>query len=147
MTIKRHIRQDWTMAIAPEAEDNDPEPGPGEPAPAEEPVQPAAAEAADKDAPPAPPDPQPDTAAAAAAATAAAVAAVVSADPNLVSTTVALPLDALEFLRSESTRNGTSTGDELRRSIGTQKFLRDKIAEGATLQLRDAKGNLFDVKI
>ncbi|QDZ07620.1 hypothetical protein FPZ24_09060 [Sphingomonas panacisoli] len=132
------------MAIAPDARENDAEALTEPPAPAVEPAPPAAEQPVAE--PPAAVDPATSEQTNRAAA-AAAVAAVVSADPNLVSTTVALPTDALEFLRSQSTKNGTSTGDELRRSIGTQKFLQDKLAEGATLQLRDAKGNLFDVKI
>jgi len=76
----------------------------------------------------------------------AAIAAAVAADPNLETATVTLAKDALEFLRVEAAKRGVTTGEMLRISIGTQKFLSEKTAAGAKLQLKDVSGT-FDVAI
>lgn len=103
----------------------EPDPGPA--------AHPAAA-APDRTGPGAPVDAQ------------ATLEALVAADPNLETATVTLPRDALDFLRDEAKKRGISTGDMLRISIGTQKFLTEKTAGGDKVQLKGSNG-VFDVAI
>lgn len=70
----------------------------------------------------------------------------VSLDANLESTTVKLPSDVLEYLRSTAEKRGVSTGDMVRIALGTQKFLADAVSNGAKVQL-NSKGSTTDVAI
>lgn len=70
----------------------------------------------------------------------AAMLAAVEADPNLERATVTLPTEALNWLRDEAGKRGISTGEMLRTAIGTQKYLTEKIADGAKVQVKDSTG-------
>lgn len=74
----------------------------------------------------------------------AALKAAVEADPNLERATVTLPTTALTWLREEANKRGITTGEMLRTALGTQKFLLEKIAGGAKVQLKDTTGT-FDL--
>lgn len=74
----------------------------------------------------------------------ATIAAAVAADPNLETATLTLPKEALDFLRGEAKRRNISTGDMVRLAIGTQKFLSEKAAAGAKVQIKD-NGRTFDM--
>lgn len=76
----------------------------------------------------------------------AAIIAAVDADPRLERATVALPKDALEWLREQARKRGISTGEMLRTAVGTQKFLMDQIAKGGKVQVKDSNGT-FDLTI
>lgn len=76
----------------------------------------------------------------------AAIAAAVAADPNLETATLTLPKEALEYLRSEAQKRNISTGDMVRVAIGTQKFLSEKTAAGAKVQIKDNSGT-FDLAV
>lgn len=72
----------------------------------------------------------------------AALLAAVEANPDLERATVTLPTEALKWLRDEASKRGITTGEMLRTAIGTQKYLLEKIANGAKVQVKDSSGTL-----
>ncbi|WP_375397294.1 hypothetical protein [uncultured Sphingomonas sp.] len=70
----------------------------------------------------------------------------VTSDATLEATTVRLPPDVLEYLRTTAEKRGVSTGDMLRIALGTQKFLAEAVSNGAKVQL-NLKGSMTDVAI
>ena len=51
--------------------------------------------------------------------------------------TVSLPKEAIDFLKAESARTGSSMGDLVRRAIANQKYLQEANASGADILLSE----------
>lgn len=69
----------------------------------------------------------------------AAVSAVIAADPNLTSVTLALSSDAIDYLNQEAERRKVSAGEVVRIAIGALKYITDQTAMGGKVQLRTTR--------
>jgi hypothetical protein len=59
------------------------------------------------------------------------------ADQKIVRTSMNLPEESIQTLRELAQKTGSSMAEVVRRAVATEKFLRDTVAEGSKILIKD----------
>lgn len=64
---------------------------------------------------------------------------------KLIKTSMNLPEESLEVLKDLAKRTGSSMAEVVRRSVATEKFLRDTASEGSKILIKDKDNSLREL--